>query len=105
MGTYNSLSIAAFNCPRCGILMRDLVLECKFGNTSQMADLAIGDEYPWVPRKAIQNGGRPDGGDIDGAGYGDCPHCGKDFFLKIVIRRDRIVGVDVDSSQRGYVPD
>ena len=70
-----------------------------------MLDLSPGDEYPWRPGKGVQNGGRSNRGDIDGEGYTECPHCGKEFFLKVIVRLDRIVGVEADADRRGYIPD
>jgi hypothetical protein len=105
MGAYNRLRVGAIVCPRCGITVREAVVDCHFGDTSQMVDLTVGDQYPWLAGKAVQNGGRPEHGDIDGEGYAECPRCAKDFFLKIIVRDDRIVGAAVDSSRPGYVVD
>jgi hypothetical protein len=70
-----------------------------------MVDLKIGDRYPWVPRKQVQNGGRPDNGNVDGEGYMECPECGKDSFLLVVVRNDVIEGVEPNATRQGYIPD
>lgn len=105
MGTYNRLRVETIGCPRCGVTISDAIVDCYFGDTSQMIDLHVGHRYPWLPKKALQNGGRPQHGDIDGEGYAECPHCAKDFFLKIIVRDDRIVGAEVDLNRRGYFAD
>ena len=66
-----------------------------------MADLKIGDRYPWVARKQPQNGGRPEGGTVDGKGYMECPRCHKDAFLRVLVRNDVIVGVEPDTEKPG----
>jgi hypothetical protein len=103
MGTYNRLQTAT-KCPRC-VVLSEAIVDCHFGDTSHMVDLTIGDTYPWRPGKAVQNGGRPDQGNIDGEGYAECPSCRKDFFVKVIVRHDRIGGVETDASRSGYIPD
>jgi len=78
-------------------------IELKFGFTGEMQDLKIGDQYPWTPRKQVQNGGRPEEGNLDGLGYAECPKCGKDSFYKIAIREDVIRSVYVDREQKPYI--
>ena len=64
-----------------------------------------GDTYRWVTGKAVQNGGRPDGGDMDAEGYTECPACRKDFFVTVAIRQDVIAGVAPDTTKAAYIPD
>jgi len=103
MGAYNILH-AELSCPRC----REMVtteIECFFGNTAPMLKLRIGDKYPWVPRRQPQNGGRPEGRRVTGEGYMDCPACGKDSFLRVVIEDEVIDGIEPDPTRKGYVAD
>ena len=101
MGIYNTVH-ATVACPRCGVL-GEVEIEVRTGNTSQMANLHIGDKYPWVARIPPKNGGRPDGGNVDGDGYMECEFCHKDSFMRIIIREDIIVGVEPDYGKRGYI--
>ena len=103
MATYNTLR-STLTCPRCGAGV-EAVVDCHFGDTSQMAELKIGDRYPWVPRKQVQNGGRPESGTIAGEGYMECPRCHKDSFFRVVVRDDRISSVEADTDRHGYIPD
>ena len=95
MGTYNTLH-SALTCPRCGEPVETEV-ECHFGSTAQMSHLKIGDRYPWLPGKQRQNGGRPR--------RRLCPRCGKDAFLRVLVREDVIVGLEPDNRRRGHIPD
>jgi hypothetical protein len=103
MGSYNTLN-TTLACPRCGSI-GEVEIEMHFGNTAQMVELTIGDRYPWVPRVQFHNGGRPKNGMIDGEGYMEYDHCHKDAFLRVVVREDLIVRVEVDSKKAGYVSD
>ena len=103
MGTYNTLH-TSLKCPRCGIKI-EAEVDCYFGSTGEMANLNIGDRYPWSERKKPQNGGRPEGGTADGEGYMECPHCHKDAFLRVFVRNDVIVGVEPDKTKFGHIPD
>jgi uncharacterized protein (UPF0212 family) len=102
MGTYNTL-IAPLICPRCGAELEAAEVNCYFGNTSYMIELRIGDEYPWRGARAVHNGGRPAGGDIDGEGYVECPSCSKDFFVRVQVRADRITGLSPEPDRPGYI--
>jgi hypothetical protein len=102
MGTFNILSTALI-CSRCHEPI-DAGVELKFGDTSDMDRFGIGDRYKWRDRAPFQNGGRPDGGNVDATGYTECPRCGKDFFVRISIRDDIIQSATADSEHSGYVP-
>ena len=101
MATFNTL-IAAVICPRCGADLDAAEIACYFGETSYMAQLTVGDEYPWRGNRALHNGGRPAGGDIDGEGYCECPACAKDFFVRVQVRGDRVVGLSPDPDRPGH---
>jgi hypothetical protein len=103
MGTYNSIRVASLICPWCQALIIDGVVECRFGYTSEMKELTIGETYPWASRREPQNGGRPEGGSVDGEGYAECPACRRDFFLHVLIEEDRITRVRPDPTRDGYI--
>lgn len=102
MGTYNVLQ-ASVVCPRCGSTV-DTSVDCYFGATAQMQALQIGDRYPWLEGRAPASGGRPEGGSLDGEGYMECPSCGKDAFLRVVVRGDIIRAVAADPTKPGHIP-
>lgn len=103
MGMFNYL-LAHMICPRCHESV-DVKVECFFGYRSEMKTFHLGDSYEWWPRKAVQNGGRPPDGNIDGEGYTECPACRKDFFVKVIVRGDIIQGVEPDPNKLPYIRD
>src|SRR6478735_615198 len=100
MGMYN-LASAELKCPRCGVVgPMEVELRFGFGNLTQ---LKIGDAYPFVDkRKAVQNGGYPPDGNMDGEGYVECPSCGKDFWVKALIRAGMLTAIKVDNDKKPY---
>ncbi len=100
MGTCNTLKTRMV-CPRCDVSV-EVEIEMEFGDTCAMAAFAVGDRYAWVPGKAVPHGGRPENGDLYGEGYAECPHCRRDFFVKVLIRGDRIEDVVPDAEKAGY---
>jgi hypothetical protein len=103
MGTYNTLHTSMAS-PRCGAV-GDVEVELRVGNTAQMRNLVVGDQYPWVSRAQPQNGGRPEQGSVDGDGYMECEFCHADSFIRVIIREDVIVGVEPDMIRQGQIPD
>ena len=103
MGTYNTIR-ALLICPRCGAEV-ETHLDCHFGCTGDMADLKIGDRYPWTPGRQAQNGGRPEKGTVDGEAYMECSLCQKDSFWRVLVREDVVVGMEPDAQKAGYIPD
>ncbi|MCU0239076.1 MAG: hypothetical protein MUC29_06510 [Pyrinomonadaceae bacterium] len=65
----------------------------------------IGDKYLWRLGSQVQNGGRPENGNIDGEGYSECQLCKMDFFVKVIVRNDLIEDVEVDLSKKPYIAD
>lgn len=102
MSTYNMLH-AVMKCPRCDNFAEMEILT-YFGFRA-FIDYKFGDAVEWVPRKIPKNGGRPEGGNLDGEGYAECPVCAKDFFVRVKVRSDKIEGVEHDSSKTPYIPD
>lgn len=100
MGPHNILKTDAV-CPRCGVCCA-MECELRFGDTRGMKTVLVGDQYPWVPMREIQKGGRPEHGDLDGEGYAVCPRCGRMFSVKVLIRRDVIIGIAPDPDRSGY---
>jgi len=100
MGTYNYL-LTEITCPYCRKTSRSEI-DLHFGNTVFMETYTLGDTYKWVPRKAVQNGGRPDNGDIDGEGYTECPDCGQGYYVKVIVRQDRLESVSPDNWKIQY---
>ena len=102
MSLYNKLP-AEMVCPRCGA-SQEFEIDLYFGYRDFIR-YELGDSYEWRPRKAVQNGGRPPNGDLDGEGYTQCSQCEKDFFVCVEIRGDKIVAVRPDISREPYIKD
>jgi len=100
MGTYNFLQ-SDMTCPFCG-KTSSTEIDLHFGETIYMKTFALGDEYSWVPRKAVQNGGRPPEDTMNGEGYAECPECRQGYYVKVTVRNDRIESVlaDVEKTNR-----
>lgn len=101
MSSYNLLNTTLI-CPNCGE-NAEVEVELFFGDTTQMSQLSIGETCPWLPGKAVQNGGRPENGNLDGDGYAECLNCGADFDVLVQVRGDVIRGVTLDPQRPGFV--
>ena len=101
MGTYNTL-LTNLTCPHCNTLV-SVEIEMRFGNTLRMEKFVIGDYYRWVSGKSVQHGGRPEKGNLEGEGYAECPHCRRDFFVKVMVREDKLEGVKPDIEKAAYI--
>ncbi len=102
MSSYNE-STANLKCPRCNAVV-DIDIQWHFGFTSRMLKLSIGDKYPWNGNRAVHNGGRPEGGNLDGEGYTVCPSCKNDFWVKAIVRNDILKYIEVDFEKEPYTP-
>ncbi len=101
MSIYNYIHVQMC-CPRCGNV-GNMEVETYIGLTDLLI-YHIGDKYVWHDRKAVQNGGRPENGDLTGEGYvGECPICHKDFFVKIIVEDDQIKSVEPDLSREPFI--
>lgn len=80
-------------------------IEIRFGDTSRFVTLKIGDRVPWVPSRQEKHGGRPEGGNLVGDGYMECPICHKGSFLSVTIRDDVIQTVGPKMPMAPYIPD
>ena len=102
MSTYNLLR-ATVTCPRCGQTSA-MAIETFFGY-GNLIEYGIGDRVTWHTGKSTKHGGRPTHGNLDGEGYTVCPLCHRDFFLKVHVRSDIIVGVEPDLEKVPYIKD
>lgn len=104
VGNYNTVS-APVVCRRCGTLV-NADIELRFGDTSKFLTLTIGERVPWVPGRLEKHGGRPEGENLDGDGYMECPSCHKDSFLTVFVRDDIIQAVTAPKTPTvPYIPD
>ncbi len=101
MGTYNH-TVIEMHCPRCSDLA-EIGFDLYLGDTSNMVTLNVGDVYPFHPRKAVQNGGCPESGDVDGKAYAECPLCCKDFYAIVRVRDRRLLDVVPDMSAPPHI--
>ena len=101
MGTYNILQ-TNITCPHCKMLA-GVEIDLYFGDTHMMDKFMLGDQYKWVPGKTPQNGGRPEEGNVDGEGYTECPNCRRDFFVKVMVREDKLESVKPDTEKAAYI--
>ncbi len=103
MSSYNYLA-AELICPHCEF-KAEMQVNCYFGYTGEMKSYRVGDVYDWVPRKAVQNGGYPEDGNLKGEGYTECPKCHRDFFVIVHIVDGKVNKAEPDLSRLPYVPD
>jgi len=101
MALYNRLT-TIMRCPRCGN-EAEMIIDLYFGCTD-LLDYRLGDLYRWVPRKIPKNGGRPEGGNLNGEGYTECPVCHRDFFVIVHVRDDKLISVEPDLEKTPYIP-
>lgn len=101
MGLYNTLR-TDMTCPHCG-QADEMEIDLYFGDTRNLSQFKMDDLYLWLPDQVVERGGRPPDGSLDGEGYAECPHCGRDFFVDVLIRADRISGVRANLSKPGYI--
>ena len=92
----------ALDCPFCG-RNADMAIETKFGFNNQM-HFRIGDKFPWGAEGTKIPYSVPPNGNFIGEGYGDCPNCGQDFFVRVEIRGFIIESVKYDPRKSGYSP-
>lgn len=100
MGTVNYLD-TQFACPYCS-MSGHFEFELRLGLRNQIR-FRPGDLYVWVPRKEVQNGGRPPDGNIDTSAYATCDNCGRDFFVTVRIQNDVLGEPDPLTIKAGYM--
>jgi uncharacterized protein (UPF0212 family) len=99
MGLFNRVT-GPLTCPRCGAAV-EAEAETRLGYVHEVLSLGVGDRYPWNhPRMPSR---RPPEGNAVGDGYAECPACGKDFLVAVVVEAD--VVVRLEPGRPGPVPD
>lgn len=102
VSTYNTVTMP-LKCPRCG-QSAAMTVDLYFGFRN-LLEYQLGDRVEWIERRQPQNGGRPEGGNLDGVGYTECPPCQKDFHLTANVRADILQAVVPNLNIAPYIPD
>lgn len=104
METINIL-YARMICPSCDQIV-ETEIEMNIGDTRQRYEYTIGDKYDWRPHASVQNGGRPENGNVDAEGSSRCLVCGDNIPVKVEIRNDIIMDVffDPDKNLSDSIP-
>jgi len=100
MAVFNYLSMNII-CPRCGI-EAEMEAEFRFG-LRELTHYHIGDQLRWEGMGVKTPETRPENGNHDDEAYAVCPHCERDFWLTVSVRKDIIVGATVDTSKQPYI--
>ncbi|NRQ33584.1 hypothetical protein HII36_17260 [Nonomuraea sp. NN258] len=100
MGLYNLL-LAELECPRCLVRARCAV-EFRLG-LLDLREYRLGDILRWAGGHRGKPLRRPDEGTADGEGYCECAHCGKDFWVRVHVRDDRIAEVRPDADRPAHI--
>jgi len=79
------------DCPNCHATV-DIAIELNFGVVDQTA-YCLGDRYAWLPEQPVENGGRPENGNLDAEVGEVCPRCGSEFAVTVEIRNDIITRI------------
>ena len=83
--------LALMRCPCCGH-RGELEAQLRVG-ALQFVTYRANDRVAWLPRKAVRNGGRPPGGDLDATAFAECRECDAFFSVVVEIRADQLRGV------------
>ena len=89
-------------CPRCGRRV-EAAVEVRIGHVHEGTTLRVGEAYPW--NHPAMPAARPPGGNAVGDGYAECPACGRDFFVRVVVECDVVRHLEPDPDRPGYVAD
>ena len=101
MGLFNVIH-GEVTCPRCGRRV-EAAVEVRIGHVHEGATLRVGEAYPW--NHPAMPAARPPGGNAVGDGYAECPACGRDFFVRVVVECDVVRHLEPDPDRPGYVAD
>ena len=82
-------------CPSCGA-SNTVFVELFFGGP-HMRKYILLEKITWGLT------GRPEHGDIASEGYTDCPACGKDFFVQVLVKSDVILEAIPDRFKEGHI--
>src|SRR5512146_1564709 len=102
MSVYNYLLLKII-CPRCGV-EAEMEAEFRFG-LRELTYYHIGDRLQWDGMGVKTPETRPDGGNYDDEAYAVCPHCQRDFWLAVSVRKDIIVAASVEPTKQPYIAD
>jgi len=102
MALYNQIPVN-LKCPRCG-REAEMMVDLYFGFRDQLR-YKLGDSCRWTGSPLVKNGGRPQGGNLDGEGYTECPLCKRDFFVIVKVRSDVFEGAEADQSKNPFIED
>ena len=97
METCNKLRVRMM-CPLCAVY-GIVSIEMYFGDARVQQTYTIGNRCHWQPHQSVEKGGRPEGGNLDGAGFTECPFCGKNYHVKVLVRDDVITNVAPDPAK------
>ncbi len=100
MGLFNIVR-DEMTCPQCGHQI-DAEVETRLGWMHQMLTLRVGDPYPWNDPDMPSE--RPCGGNAVGDGHCECPACGLDFYVNVVVEGDVIQRLEVAEPLTGFTP-
>ena len=84
MSLYNILFLTT-TCPRCGI-EAEMEAEFRFG-LRELARYRIGDQVRWNGEGIKTPPTRPIDGNYDDEAYVVCPHCERDFWIIVSVRK------------------
>jgi hypothetical protein len=90
-------------CPRCGV-ETEMEAEFRFG-LRELIHYHLGDTLRWDGPGVKTPDTRPDNGNYSGEAYVVCPHCQRDFWLKVDVIEDVLGSATVDPTKAPYIPD
>jgi hypothetical protein len=91
-----NLVFVDLTCPHCQL--HGLVeVESEIDGQGFSKDYRIGDKVDWLI------GRRPHDGRSSPDGYVECDSCGKDYFVRLRVVRDRLISVEIDPTRPGYI--
>jgi hypothetical protein len=102
MGMFNYLLLNTI-CPRCGV-GAEMEADFRFG-LKDLTRYRIGDQLRWDGMGVKTPETRPEDGNYDDEAYVVCPHCERDFWITVSVRKDIIVGAIVDKTKQPYISD
>jgi hypothetical protein len=97
---YNYLQVTA-RCPHCGA-ESNVDAEFRFG-LRELTRYQVGDRLTWEGKGVRTPAHRPENGDYRGDAYVECPVCGKDYWLNVLVTHDVITSFEVDTNRPGYI--
>ncbi|GIF74049.1 hypothetical protein [Asanoa siamensis] len=100
MSLYNLL-LVELGCPWCH---RRAACEVEFKlGLLDLRTYRLGDTLRWAGGHGNEPLRRPDEGCAESEGYTVCPHCERDFWVRVEIRNDLILAVTADPGRQGYI--